>query len=76
MKLRNKKTGKIEEFGSVQLTQLRRGEIDIFNAYKSIIGLNEEWEDYEEPQPKETNITRDEESKTTIFWGDKKCKKN
>ena len=51
MKLRNKKTGKIEEFVCVQMIEKRKGEYDVFNAYKSLNQLNAEWEDYKPVEP-------------------------
>ncbi len=54
MKLRNKKTG---EIGELQITE-KHCAVSVGNGtascgieiYSSLIGLNEEWEDYEEPK--------------------------
>lgn len=47
MKLKNKKTGKIEEFEDI--TRVFKF-IGNQNTYNSLAELNEEWEDYEEPK--------------------------
>ena len=42
MKLRNKKTGEIKEFGYISLGD------KYFNGFNSLAELNKEWEDYKE----------------------------
>ena len=57
MKLRNKKTGEIVEVitgdtfeaGGIQIRSLKR-DPQIVRYYPSLAELNEEWEDYEEPE--------------------------
>lgn len=50
MKLRNKKTGEIKEYGSVGATTFGKGGVlEGFAVYDSLAELNAEWEDYEEP---------------------------
>lgn len=44
MKLRNKKTGEIKEFGTVTFP------VGAIGKYETLADLNEEWEDYEEPK--------------------------
>lgn len=49
MKLRNKKTGEIKEYGTVGPTTFSEGGfLQAFAAYDSLAALNEDWEDYEE----------------------------
>lgn len=51
MKLRNKKTGEIKEYGSVGATTFADGGVlEAFAVYDSLAALNDEWEDYEEPK--------------------------
>lgn len=58
MKLRNKKTGEIVEFGYLQsdhvaplvLTTYENDRPEMMYTYNSLTELNEEWEDYEEPK--------------------------
>ena len=51
MKLRNKKTGEIKEYGSVGATTFGEGGVlEGFTVYNSLAELNEDWEDYEEPK--------------------------
>ena len=51
MKLRNKKTGEIKEYGSVGATTFAEGGVlEAFVVYNSLADLNENWEDYEEPK--------------------------
>lgn len=57
MKLKNKKTGEIVEFGYLQsdhvaplvLTTYENDKPEMY-SYNSLTELNEEWEDYEEPK--------------------------
>ena len=52
MKLRNKKTGEITEDIWYEYTEENihiKGETKVYE-YNSLAGLNEEWEDYEEPK--------------------------
>lgn len=51
MKLRNKKTGEIKEYGTVGATTFGKGGVlEAFAVYESLAELNKEWEDYEEPK--------------------------
>lgn len=63
MKLRNKKTGEIKKIVCLQMIEKRKGEYDVFNAYKSLAQLTEEWEDY---KPDEPLIKNEETRKLTI----------
>lgn len=50
MKLRNKKTGEIEDFEDITRVYKFIGNQ---NTYSSLAELNDEWEDYEEPKESE-----------------------
>ena len=51
MRLKNKKTGEIKEYGSVgAITFEKGGVLEGFSQFDSIKSFNEEWEDYEEPK--------------------------
>ena len=68
MKLRNKKTGKIEDLSIYGITVGIRKEKQPF--YHSIAELNAEWEDYE---PKEPLIKDEKIRKAVRAWAEATC---
>lgn len=63
MKLRNKKTGRVVDFGNNKrkiMSQIQEGSssYEELGAYDTLAEFNEEWEDYKEPLIKDEKIRK------------------
>lgn len=75
MKLRNKKTGEVKEFGGdrLELTEYYKengGGIKNVCSYHSLAKLNEDWEDYKPSEP----LIKDEKIRKAVrAWAESNC---